>query len=303
MNLSVVIPAQNEEEGVRTTVERLYRVLVDAEIFTEILVVNDHSTDRTEQVLHELSVELPGVRYVNNQRPKGFGYAIQSGLEHFTGDAVCIVMADASDDPKDVVAYYRKLEEGYECVFGSRFTRRSVVVDYPRHKLYINRLANWFISLLFQLRFNDTTNAFKAYRREVIQGVMPILSSHFNITVELPLKAITRGYTFATIPINWYNRATGISKLRIKEMGSRYLFIVLYVWLERNLSRGDYRRTPPHASASPGPMAVAAPLSSTFHHVPDSSLSPQATERGHEDVSSERVARARLNPGVNPYLK
>jgi len=242
MRLSVVIPAHNEEDCVRPTVDRLHATLTDAGIPFEILLVNDHSEDGTGRVLAELSRELSDVRYVNNEKPKGFGYAIQTGLEHFTGDAVCIVMADASDDPNDIVAYFRKLEDGYECVFGSRFTRQSRVVDYPRHKLVVNRLANWFINVLFHLGFNDSTNAFKAYRREVIQGVMPILSSHFNITVELPLKAITRGYTYATVPINWYNRTTGVSKLRIKEMGSRYLFIVLYVWLERMLSRGDYQR-------------------------------------------------------------
>ena len=125
-----------------------------------------------------------------------------------------------------------------------RFVRGSRVVDYPLHKLLVNRLANKFIDVLFRLHFNDTTNAFKAYRREAIDGVKPFLSSHFNITVELPLKAITRGYTYTTVPINWYNRATGVSKLKIKEMGSRYLFIVLYVFLERHLTRGDYRRAP-----------------------------------------------------------
>ncbi len=242
MRLSVVIPAHNEEGCVRPTVDLLHATLTDAGIPFEILLVNDHSEDGTERMLVELSHELSDVRYVNNEKPKGFGYAIQTGLEQFAGDAVCIVMADASVDPNDVVAYFRKLEDGYECVFGSRFTRQSRVVDYPRHKLVVNRLANWFINVLFHLGFNDSTNAFKAYRREVIQGVMPILSSHFNITVELPLKAITRGYTYATVPINWYNRTTGVSKLRIKKMGSRYLFIVLYVWLERMLSRGNYVR-------------------------------------------------------------
>ncbi|HEX2349667.1 MAG TPA: glycosyltransferase family 2 protein, partial [Ktedonobacterales bacterium] len=238
MNLSVVIPAHNEEEGVRPTVERLYGALMEAQIPCEILVVNDHSTDSTEQVLQQLAREMPGVRYVNNPKPGGFGFAIQTGLERFRGDAVCIVMADASDDPKDVVAYYRQLEAGYECVFGSRFVRGSRVVDYPLHKLLVNRLANKFIDVLFRLHFNDTTNAFKAYRREAIDGIKPFLSSHFNITVELPLKAITRGYTYTSVPINWYNRATGVSKLKIKEMGSRYLFIVLYVWLEQLLARG-----------------------------------------------------------------
>jgi dolichol-phosphate mannosyltransferase len=256
MRLSVIIPAHNEVDGVRETVERLYRTLLINGVPFEIVVINDHSTDGTEHVLEALASELPGVRWVNNLRPGGFGYALQTGLEAFQGDAVCIVMADASDDPDDVVQYYRKLQEGYECVFGSRFTRKSRVVDYPRHKLLLNRLANWFIKTLFRLDYNDVTNAFKCYRREVISGVQPILSPHFNITVELPLKALTRGYTYAVVPINWYNRATGVSKLKIKEMGSRYLFIVLYVWLEHKLSRGDYRRSSP-APALAEPAAVA----------------------------------------------
>lgn len=245
MKLSVIIPAHNEVEGVRGTVERLYRTLMDNGVPFEIVVINDHSTDGTPGVLEDLGRELPGVRWVDNTRPGGFGYAVRSGLEAFEGDAVCLVMADASDDPEDVVKYYRKLEEGYECVFGSRFTRDSRVLDYPRHKLLLNRLANSFIKMLFRLDYSDTTNAFKCYRREVIEGVQPILSPHFNITVELPLKALVRGYTYAVVPINWYNRATGVSKLKIKEMGSRYLFIVLYVWLEKKLSRGDYRRSSP----------------------------------------------------------
>jgi dolichol-phosphate mannosyltransferase len=249
MTLSVIIPAQNEEEGIRQTVERLHETLEHEAIPFEILVINDHSIDETEVVLAALALEFKNFRYINSPRPRGFGNAIQSGLDAFQGDAVCIVMADASDDPADVVAYYRKLQEGYECVFGSRFVRGGQVIDYPPHKLILNRLANWFIRILFGIGLNDTTNAFKAYRREVIEGVQPLLSPHFNITVELPLKAISRGYTYCAIPIRWYNRATGVSKLKIKEMGSRYLFIVLYVWLERLLSRGDYRRRYPTDAA------------------------------------------------------
>ncbi len=262
VNFSVVIPAHNEVDGIRPTVERLYATLWSEHIPFEILIVNDHSTDGTERVLSDLARQYPGVRWVNNVKPGGFGYAIRTGLEEFLGDAVCIVMADASDDPADVVTYYRKLTEGYECVFGTRFSRQSRVVDYPSHKLLINRMANRFIKSIFRLKYNDTTNAFKAYRREVIEGVQPILSCHFNITVELPLKAMVRGYTFTTVPTNWYNRSTGVSKLKIKEMGSRYLFIVLYVWLEKKLARGDYLR-PNHPSkvATMSPAAPPAPLS------------------------------------------
>ncbi|MBD2179796.1 glycosyltransferase [Aerosakkonema funiforme] len=240
--LSVVIPAYNEEGSIVYTVESIAQMLEEKNIPYEILVVNDNSRDRTEELLQHLSSQNEKVRYINNYYPNGFGFAVRCGLENFQGDVVAIVMADSSDEPENIVDYYYKLQEGYECVFGSRFIKGGKVIDYPIHKLIINRLANLFIQILFGLKLNDTTNAFKIYRKEVIEGVFPLLSHHFNLTVEIPLKAIVRGYSYTTIPIIWRNRKTGVSKLKIKEMGSRYLFIVLYIFLERMLSRGDYVR-------------------------------------------------------------
>ena len=186
----------------------------------------------------------PQIVQVTNRGRHGFGMAIRpGGSMSITGDAVAVVMADASDSPQDLLQYYRKLLEGYDCVFGSRFIQGGSVVDYPSHKLLINRLANWFIKVLFRIPYNDVTNAFKCYRREVVTGMAPLISPHFNLTVEMPLKAIIRGFSFAIIPITWTNRQTGVSKLKLKEMGSRYLFIVLYLWLEKHLARGDYHRT------------------------------------------------------------
>jgi dolichol-phosphate mannosyltransferase len=198
----------------------------------------------------ELSPLRSGSRHrilhcVQNPAPHGFGRAITLGLDSMTGDAAVIFMADESDDCRDVVHYWEKLNEGYDCVFGSRFTKGGGTIDYPPIKLFMNRLANAFVRLLFRHGLNDTTNAFKAYRKEVIDGIRPILSPHFNITVELPLKAIVRGYSFAVIPITWRNRRHGVAKLKIREMGSRYLFIVLYVWLEKYFSRGDYKKLAP----------------------------------------------------------
>jgi dolichol-phosphate mannosyltransferase len=179
---------------------------------------------------------------VQNTSRHGFGRAVVRGLDEMKGDAVVITMADESDDCRDVVRYWQKLNEGYECVFGSRFVKGGGVIDYPRVKLILNRLANLFVKMLFNIRLNDTTNAFKAYRKTVIDGCRPLISPHFNLTVELPLKAIVRGYSWTIIPITWRNRRTGTPKLKIKEMGSRYLFICLYVWLEKYFSRGDYRK-------------------------------------------------------------
>ncbi|MBD2289427.1 glycosyltransferase [Microcystis wesenbergii FACHB-1317] len=242
--LSIVIPAYNEEDCIESTTHLISERLERDKIDYEILVVNDNSKDNTEAVLQKINQENPRIRYINNYYPNGFGFAVRCGLENFSGDAVAVVMADNSDSPDNMVDYYYKLQEGYDCVFGSRFIKGGKVIDYPMHKLFVNRLANLFIQVLFGLKFNDTTNAFKIYRKEVIEGISPLLSHHFNLTVEMPLKAIVRGYSYTTIPITWRNRTTGVSKLKLKEMGSRYLFIVLSIWLEKHLSRGDYKRKP-----------------------------------------------------------
>ena len=241
MRLSVVMPAQNEEGSVGATVEGVVSTLEAAEIDYEVVVVNDDSDDRTEAVIAAIGAENPRVRVHKSHYERGFGNAIRAGLDVFEGDAVAIVMADASDDPRDLLRYHQLLEEGWDCAFGSRFMPGAEIHDYPKLKYFFNRLANTFIRLLFRHRYNDTTNAFKAYRREVIETVQPLLSKHFNLTVELPLKAIVRGHTFAVVPTSWTNRTSGEAKLKMKEMGSRYLFIVLYVWLEKVLSRGDYQ--------------------------------------------------------------
>ncbi|MDR2462181.1 MAG: glycosyltransferase family 2 protein [Verrucomicrobiales bacterium] len=239
---SIVIPARDEEACVAETARSIFAALTAAGIPHQIVVVDDGSRDATWAVLQALCAEIPTLKPVQNPGPHGFGRAIACGLGHADGDAVAIMMADASDAPADAVMYWRKLNGGFDCVFGSRFVKGGRAPDYPWLKLRVNRLANLFIKLLFAIRLNDTTNAFKAYRREVIEGVKPILSPHFNITVELPLKAIVRGYSWTVTPIGWRNRKSGESKLKIKEMGSRYLFIVLYVWLEKYFSRGDYKR-------------------------------------------------------------
>ena len=240
--LSIVVPAQNEEGCIASTVEHLYVELRLHGVPHEIVVVDDGSSDRTWEMLLHTRERVPTLRPVQNAGEHGFGRAIICGFDHMQGDAVVVMMADESDDCRDVVRYWQILNEGWDAVFGSRFVKGGGVIDYPWLKMRINRLANLFIRLLFNTKLNDTTNAFKAYRRSVIEGCRPLLSPHFNLTVELPLKAIVRGYRWTVMPITWRNRRTGQAKLKIREMGSRYLFICLYVWLEKYFSRGDYRR-------------------------------------------------------------
>ncbi len=242
MKLSIIIPAHNEAENIGPTIDALRERLRREGVNYEIVVVNDNSSDGTCAEVESRTAIDSATYLVHNQGKNGFGYAVRCGLDHFTGDAVVIFMADNSDDPDDVIKYYYILRDKAECAFGSRFIKGSQVIDYPIHKLLLNRLANLFIKIIFGLRYNDTTNAFKGYRANVIQGCRPFLSPHFNLTVEIPLKAIVRGYSYAIVPINWRNRAVGYSKLRIREMGSRYLFIVIYILLEKWLTWGDYKR-------------------------------------------------------------
>jgi dolichol-phosphate mannosyltransferase len=240
--MSVVIPARDEAGCICATVEHLHLELELHHVPHEIVVVDDGSTDRTWDLLANLQSKIPQVRPIQNRGLHGFGRAVVCGLDQARGDAVVIMMADESDDCRDVVRYWDELGKGVDCVFGSRFVKGGGVIDYPKIKLLINRLANFFLKTIFAIRLNDTTNAFKAYRREVIEGCRPLISPHFNLTVELPLKAVVRGFSWTVIPITWRNRRAGEAKLKLREMGSRYLFICLYVWLEKYLSRGDYKR-------------------------------------------------------------
>ena len=240
--LSVVIPARDEEGCIASTVEHLHVELRLHGVPHEIVVVDDGSSDRTWEILEDLRRRIPELGPIQNTDAHGFGRAVIQGLNEMNGDAVIIMMADESDDCRDALRYWQTLNQGWECVFGSRFLPGGGTIDYPWFKLGLNRIVNLFIRMLFRIPLNDTTNAFKAYRKTVIEGCRPLIAPHFNLTVEIPLKAIVRGYSWTVIPITWRNRRTGQAKLMLKEMGSRYLFIILYVWLEKYFSRGDYRK-------------------------------------------------------------
>jgi dolichol-phosphate mannosyltransferase len=239
LKLSVVIPAYNEEQNLPETIGDLQAVLRREAVPYEIIIVNDNSVDGTAGVIRRLMEEDACLRTVDRQPPGGFGRAIRSGLDMVTGDCVVICMADSSDDPEDVVRYYRKLDEGYDCVFGSRFMAGAAVENYPPLKLVINRIVNRCIQLMFVCPFNDLTNAFKAFRTDVLQSCAPFHACHFNITIEMSLGALNRRCHIAQIPIRWYGRKWGSSNLSLRKMGRRYLATLLKAFAERVLISDD----------------------------------------------------------------
>lgn len=239
MLLSIIVPAHNEEANIGPTLEQLRGTLTEAGIPYEIIVVDDDSADGTAAEVEKIAAEDTGVRVARKGQPCGLGRAVRHGLSASTGDVVAIVMADLSDDPADVVRSFRKIEEGYDCVFGTRFHPEARVSDYPPLKLLFNRIANRVMQIMFVTPHNDLTNAFKMYRRHVIDSITPLHASHFNITIEMSLSALIRRYTIASIPINWSGRTWGQSKLKVSEMGRRYLCTMLKIWFERLLILDD----------------------------------------------------------------
>lgn len=242
MKLSVVIPAHNEQGCIENVAESLIGELERNAIVFEVIIVNDNSIDATASKLEAIAKIHPAVKIVHSDPPKGFGRAICKGLENVGGDIVVIYMGDGSDDPQDAVRYYNKILEGYDCVFGSRFIKGSNTTGYPKIKFILNRVGNAFIQLLFFIGYNDVSNAFKAYRIEAIRAMQPLVSQYFNITVEMSLKAIISGFSYAVIPINWSGRDSGVSKYRIKELSSKYFFSILYVWLEKILLKEEIHK-------------------------------------------------------------
>lgn len=231
MDLCVLVPAYNEEQNLSYTIKNIYQTLSESNISHNILVVNDHSTDGSENVLENLCSVVPTLKYVNNAYGRGFGNALRYGLDHWQGDIVAIMMADTSDDPKDVIHYYREIDQrNVDCVFGSRFIKGGSAKSYPPAKLVCNRIFNSLLRLFVDRKLNDFTNAFKAYRRVVIEDCKPFTSENFSLTVEIPLKALKRGYTYSIVPISWTQRKHGFSKLSIlKNTPSYFRIFRLYL--------------------------------------------------------------------------
>ena len=233
MKLSIVIPIKNEELLIKKIVDQLHSKLKN--LSYEIIFINDFSTDNTAKVTEEIISTKPQMHVYNNKR-KGLGGAVNEGINKANGEAVCIMMSDLSDSIDDLKKYYSILkDESVDAVFGSRFIQGSKIIDYPKKKLILNRIFNLITKLLFISDYNDFTNAFKIYKKNALLKTFPLVSESFNIFLELPLKIISRKMKYKIIPISWINRKEGVSKFDIKELRAKYLFTLIYCWLEKLL--------------------------------------------------------------------
>ena len=228
LHFSIVMPAYNEEAVVEKTLTTLADHLDRDGFSYEIIVIDDASRDSTGAVVARVASARPQIACIRNEGPNGYGYAIRRGLDVYQGDAVVIVTADGSDAPKDVAAFFRKIEEGFDCAFGSRFVEGAKVVGYPPLKLFMNRAANAFIALVIGARYDDFTNGFKCYRRGVIDAMQPLVAGQFNITIELCVKAILGGFRFSVTPTDWSEREAGQSSFNVFKLMRPYAATLIY---------------------------------------------------------------------------
>lgn len=225
---SIVMPAYNEDDVIEKTLIDLISHLDKSDFQYEIVVINDGSTDQTEAILTKISALYDVIKHINNDGPGGYGHAIRKGLDVYQGDAVVIVTSDGSDSPKDIVRYFEKIQEGYECAFGSRFMPGARVTGYPKFKLLVNRTANHFLSWLLKSQYKDFTNGFKCYRRHVIDDIQPLITGQFNITIELSVSATLSGWNYAVVPTDWIQRDAGDSSFYMNKLFKPYFLTLIY---------------------------------------------------------------------------
>ena len=231
--LSIIVPVRNETEVLEDVFTYFSSNLTN--LSYEVLIINDFSEDDTLNKVKSLINEHKNFKVFNNEK-KGLGGAINLGIKKASGTHVTIMMADQSDDINDLINYDKLMKvENYDAVLGSRFLKSSKVTNYPLQKLILNRIFNFFVSLIFWNKYNDYTNAFKIYKKSVLMDILPLVSESFNIFLEIPLKVISRNYNYKIVPINWMGRKKGISKFKIKELRAKYLFTLIYCFIEKYL--------------------------------------------------------------------
>ncbi len=256
--LSIVVPAYNEEAVLAATVDALVAHFDRTGLDYEILVVNDGSKDDTAAVITALEARHARMRHVDNPGPHGYGCAVRCGLDHYTGSAVVVMMADGADRPQDAEAYYRKILEGYDVGFGTRFVPGTTVEGYPAFKRVLNRLGNRLIAWLVGRDYNDFTNGFKCYRREVIDAIQPLVCGQFNLTVEMSIKAALTGARMAIVPNHWAERAAGVSKFKLLSLSWLYLLTIAYCLIQQKL-RTSVSRPARAPVAAPPPSEATLP--------------------------------------------
>ena len=224
MKLSIIIPAHNEQDNIVEVINKIEEAL---EIPYELVVINDHSTDNTKELVGNLSKKYNNILLVENNLNKGFANAIKAGFYKANGDVVIPIMADLCDDLSIVSKMFDKINEGYDVVCGSRYIKGGFRLGGSKIKGFLSCFVGWSLYYLLGLPTHDIANAFKMYRKKVIDSI-DIKCESFETSMEIPLKAYYLGFKMTEVPTVWRERTKGKSNFSMFKLLPNYL--KLYIW-------------------------------------------------------------------------
>lgn len=239
-SVSVVIPAYNEEMNVEPLVSSLLRLYGD--YIHEVIVVNDNSKDGTGAVIEHLHQQEPRIKALHRKPPNGVGRAIRDGLRAAEGKYVLTMDCDFQHLLPELRDLFDAAAEGHDVIVGSRFSRHSVLLNYPFMKIVANRAFHALARFLLRINFRDVTNNLKLLKREVIAD-LELRQPGFAINAETGLEPYVLGYRIREVPISWINRTPGMgsSSFRLVKVGGGYWKVLLGLWLKKSFRRGPYR--------------------------------------------------------------
>ena len=204
--INIIIPVRNEEENIIETITALENTDLPAH---RIIIIDDYSTDKTKEIVERIAKERENLELITNNYSPGFGNALRTGFEQVKEGVIVPFMADLCDRPEDISRMYKKIEEGYEVICASRYTSGGRIVGRTKRlKVFLSKWAGLTLQKLARLPTSDAINAFKMYRKKVIESI-DIKSVGFAASLELFLKAYYKGYKIYEIPTVWRERSKG----------------------------------------------------------------------------------------------
>lgn len=229
MFLSIIIPAKNEETNLPQIIPALFRRY--GENILEIIVVNNHSTDRSKVILVSLKKRYPKLKVINRHSQPGVGLAIKEGIQNISPESryVLFIDCDFLANVPDIAKMLEKIKD-YDVIVGSRFIRKNSLTNYPKTKLIVNRLYHFLAKILLGVKQEDLTNNFKLYKKKLVDRLYPMLSSKdFAVNAELGFYPVLLGYKIGQVPVIWQERSIhmGLSKFKILRVGPSYFKVFL----------------------------------------------------------------------------
>ena len=241
--VSVVIPCHNEERNLGPLVTQLLDLYGD--YIHEIIPVDDNSDDQTRVVIQKLAENDERIKPVYRSPPNGVGRALADGFRSVTGQYVLSIDCDFQHLLPEIRDLFDAAAEGFDVVAGSRFSRHSVLLNYPFNKILANRGFHLLAHLVFFRKFRDLTNNLKLLRRNVVES-LHLHEPGFGVNAEIGFQPLLMGFTIKEVPISWINRSfdMGTSSFRLVGFGGGYGKVLWRLFLKRYFGAGAYKNLP-----------------------------------------------------------